>query len=105
VISARTQAALAARKARGLPLGTPRDLSAYREAASVLGRDANRRRAVKRAKEVAPIIVEARAAGHQSLRAIAGYLNEQQVPTPRGKQWTPTAVAHAITYSEYLAAD
>jgi DNA invertase Pin-like site-specific DNA recombinase len=105
VISARTKAALAARKARGLPLGTPRDLSAYRESAGVLGREANRRKAVKRAKEVAPIIKDARDAGHQSLRAIASYLNEQQVPTPRGKQWTPTAVAHAITYSEFLATD
>lgn len=108
VISARTKAALAARKARGLSLGTPANakfLKPHAAAASRLGQAANRRNAVKRAKEVAPIIKDAREAGHQSLRAIALYLNEQQVPTPRGKQWTPTAVAHAITYSEHLAAD
>jgi DNA invertase Pin-like site-specific DNA recombinase len=105
IISARTKAALAARKARGLPLGTRRDLSAYSAAASLLGQAANRRKAIARAKDVAPRIMEARKDGHTSLRAIAAYLNDMEIPTPRGKQWTATAVAHAITYSEYLAHD
>jgi DNA invertase Pin-like site-specific DNA recombinase len=38
IISARTKAALAARKARGLPLGTPRDLSAYATQVSLSSR-------------------------------------------------------------------
>jgi DNA invertase Pin-like site-specific DNA recombinase len=104
-ISARTKAALAARKARGERLGNRRDMSPYAAAASVLGQKANRRKAIERAKEVAPVIIEAQDSGHQSLQAIADYLNGKQVPTPRGKQWTRTAVAHAITYSQFLADD
>jgi DNA invertase Pin-like site-specific DNA recombinase len=105
LISARTKAALAARRARGLPLGTPRDLSAYAASASLMGQAANRKKAIARAKEIAPLIEEARKAGNLSLRKIADYLNEGNYPTPRGKQWTATAVAHAITYSRYLADD
>lgn len=105
IISARTKAALAARKARGLPLGNPRDMTAYSAAASEIGRLANRKKAIQRAKEVAPQIEQARKAGHTSLRAIAAYLSELQIPTPRGKQWTATAVAHAITFSEHHTAD
>jgi DNA invertase Pin-like site-specific DNA recombinase len=92
LISARTKAALAARRARGLPLGTPRDLSAYAARASALGRAANSAKAQARAKEVAPVIAAARAAGSTSLRAIAEYLNSLSITTPRGKQWTATAV-------------
>jgi DNA invertase Pin-like site-specific DNA recombinase len=105
LISARTKAALAARRARGLPLGTNRDMTAYALRASVLGKAANRAKAIARAKDVAPRINEARQAGHMSLRAIAAYLNSQEIPTPRGKQWTATAVAHAITFSEMLITD
>ena len=96
VISARTKAALAARKARGLPLGTPRDMSAYQAAAAVKGASANRKKAKVRAGEVSPQIDTARAAGHTSLRAIAAYLNEQSIPTPRGKLWTAAAVSNVI---------
>lgn len=95
IISARTKAALAARKARGLPLGTHRDMSAYQASAAVLGAAANHENAKTRAAEVAPQIEEARSEGRTSLRAIAAYLNGQQIPTPRGKQWTPTAVKNA----------
>jgi DNA invertase Pin-like site-specific DNA recombinase len=105
LISTRTKAALAARRARGLPLGTRRDLSAYAASASLLGQAANRRKAIARAKEIAPLISEARKDGHTSLRAIAAYLNAGGNPTPRGKQWTATAVAHAITYSQHLTDD
>lgn len=95
LISARTRAALAARRARGLPLGTPRDLSAYAARASALGRAANTAKAKARAAEIAPQIKAARAAGYASLRKVAAYLNDLEITTPRGKQWTATAVANA----------
>ena len=95
-ISKRTTDALAARKARGLPLGTPRDLSVHQKRASSLGTIANRAKAEARAKLIAPAIAQARSEGHTSLRQIAAYLNAQTITTPRGKNWTATAVAHAI---------
>ncbi len=96
LIAKRTREALAARRAKGLPMGTPRDLSAYQERASELGCFANRAKAQERAKEIAPAIEEARAAGHTSLRQIAAYLNDQGIQTPRGKAWTATAVRNAM---------
>ncbi len=95
IISARTRAALAARKARGLPLGTPRDLTAYASRASALGRAVNRAKAIARAKEIAAPIAEAQRNGHTSLRAIAAELNREGITTPRGKLWTATAVSNA----------
>lgn len=96
LIAKRTKEALAARKARGLPLGTPRDLSAYQAEASELGCFANRAKARQRAKDIEPAIKEAQAAGHTSLRQIAAYLNAQSIQTPRGKLWTATAVKNAL---------
>jgi DNA invertase Pin-like site-specific DNA recombinase len=95
-ISDRTRKALAARKARGLPMGTPRDMSAYQQRASRLGNSANRVKAQGRAKEIAPAIEDARAEGHMSLHKIAEYLNGKSIPTPRGKLWTATAVRNAL---------
>ena len=95
LISARTKAALAARRARGLPLGTPRDLSKYASRASALGRATNSARARQRAQEIAPAINRARELGHTSLRNIAGYLNDLEMTTPRGQRWTAAAVRNA----------
>lgn len=95
IISARTKAALAARRARGLPLGNPRDLSAHAKRAAALGRAANLAKAQARAKEIAPQIEAARASDCTSLRQIAEYLNGLEITTPRGKQWTATAVKNA----------
>jgi DNA invertase Pin-like site-specific DNA recombinase len=95
IISARTRAALAARRARGLPLGTPRDLSAYAARASVLARAVNTRKAKARAAEVAPAIADARSSGCRTLRQIAEHLDDLGIPTPRGRSWTPTAVSNA----------
>lgn len=94
-IAERTKAALAVRRARGLPLGNPRDLSAYRATAAAKGSATLKAQALERAKLVAEPIADAIKAGHTSLRQIAAYLNEQQITTPRGREWTATAVANA----------
>jgi DNA invertase Pin-like site-specific DNA recombinase len=95
LISARTKAALAARRARGLPLGTPRDLSAHAARASALGQATLTLRARERAKEIAPALSAARELGCKSLRDIAEYLNGLEMTTPRGKRWTAAAVRNA----------
>jgi DNA invertase Pin-like site-specific DNA recombinase len=95
IISARTKAALAARRARGLPLGTPRDMSAYAARASALACAVNTEKAKTRAALVAPAIKVARSGGCATLRQIAEHLDGLGITTPRGKKWTPTAVANA----------
>lgn len=96
MISARTRAALQARKARGQQLGTPRDMSAWQAQASTAGTAALQAAARQRAEDVAPCIEAARAAGITSLCGIASYLNNEGVTTPRGKAWTATAVARTL---------
>lgn len=100
MISARTKAALAARKARGLTLGTPRDLSAFQVEGSRKGRETSQTRARSRAQDIGPAIEEARASGATSLRQIAAFLNERSITTPRGKAWTATAVSRALKQLE-----
>jgi DNA invertase Pin-like site-specific DNA recombinase len=93
VISQRTKAALAARRARGLPMGTPRDLSAYAANAGAKGRAALLGKVQKHALDMAPQIERARGEGGcTTLRCIATWLNDQGFVTLRGKQWTPAAV-------------
>ena len=93
IISQRTKAALAARKARGLALGTPRDLSAYAANAGAKGRAALLGKVQKHAQDIAPQIERARGEGGcTTLRCVAAWLNEQGFVTLRGKQWTPAAV-------------
>ncbi len=93
-ISERTRAALAARKARGKPLGNPANLKRQDEGrrAGTLARQA---RACARALEIAPVIESLRKAG-QSLRSIAGELARRGVPTPRGGGWTASAVSQLL---------
>jgi DNA invertase Pin-like site-specific DNA recombinase len=77
LISARTKAALAQAKARGVRLGNP-DLPAV-----------NRAQAAERAEALRPIFTEL---SGRSLRAIASELNTRGFKTARGKSWSSPTV-------------
>src|SRR5690348_18146915 len=72
MISARTKAALAAAKARGTKLGNPAGLSAEARTKGTAVAVAKRKAAAAaRAADLRPIVVEIKASGRTSLRAIA----------------------------------
>lgn len=96
MISARTKAALAAAKVRGVVLGGQRGslermsgMAAKGTRASAIVRQES---AFKRRADLLPVIEELRAKGSESLRAIAKGLNEAGLTTARGGQWTSTQV-------------
>lgn len=102
-ISARTKAALAASKK---PLGGLRRLKATGEVwnlGTVAGKGAEASVKARRASaaeyhtNVLPSIEEARGDGAVSLRQIAAWLNEHEVPTPRGGQWSAIQVQRILT--------
>ncbi|MFG1331139.1 recombinase family protein [Xanthobacter autotrophicus] len=93
MIAARTKAALAAAKARGVKLGgdrgyvgRPEDLAKAREA--------RQQNADERASAVAPILARVDPDGALSLRAVAAALDAEGVPTVTGAEgWTAAGVA------------
>ncbi len=99
-ISARTKAALAAAKARGKPLGGIRQgqraptVEEQRQGGAVSA-ERKRREANLAALRVLPRVVELQAAG-TSLAGIAKALQAEGVPTPRGGDWTATAVRRVV---------
>jgi DNA invertase Pin-like site-specific DNA recombinase len=104
-ISKRTKAALAAAKARGTQLGGRR-VSAERWAEIGLeARVARTAEADKWAANVLPAIRSIQAAGAVSLRQIAAGLNERNVPTPRGGEWSAVQVKRALTHARWYARD
>jgi len=89
-LSARTKAALAARRARGLPLGNPVNLiPAAAALGSAAGNAAKAAKANKRAADLVPVIADIQAMGATSCAAIAAELNARGFPTPRGGSWAP----------------
>lgn len=88
MISARTVAALAAAKARGVVLGNP-NLAQCRNTDT---RAATAAKASARAvadEDLRQIIADARSVGDVSIRAIGEYLSTVGVPTPRGgTEWS-----------------
>jgi DNA invertase Pin-like site-specific DNA recombinase len=98
-ISARTKAALAARKARGLPLGNPATLRPADPAVLVRARAAWSAKAAEHAAMVLPAIQEMRAAG-LSLRATAEEMTARGFATAQGGQWTAAQVSAVLRRSE-----
>src|SRR3954467_13962871 len=80
LVSQRTRAALAAKKAAGARLGNPSNLSE----ASILGAVANAAQADRHAANVTPVVREIQAAGGKTLREIADALNARGIRTARG---------------------
>jgi DNA invertase Pin-like site-specific DNA recombinase len=89
LISERTKAALAAKRARGEALGNCHNLSE----AQALGVAAIRAEANQRARALVPIFEELRGAGVSSYLGIAEALNARGIPTPRGGRWHASTVA------------
>jgi len=99
LISARTRAALAAAKRRGVVLGGDHGATLSRtqqrngNATSAQVRSA---RAQQRRADLLPVIEELRSAGCETLASIADALNSRGICTARGSQWTPTAVLRVV---------
>jgi DNA invertase Pin-like site-specific DNA recombinase len=91
MISARTKAALAAAKARGVRLGGP-----ALDRARLIGNAGNRKAADRFAANVKPIIAEIRKSGATSLRAVAAALTARGVPTARDGQWNAAQVMNVM---------
>ena len=88
-ISARTKAALAQAKLRGVKLGGNRGniplIAAQGARASAVARQ---ERSAQRAADLRPIIAQIETAGTTSLTGIAAALNAMKVSAPRGGQWS-----------------
>jgi DNA invertase Pin-like site-specific DNA recombinase len=94
-ISARTKAALAAAKRRGVKLGGDRGArpTAKQRAIAIAVRQ---ERADARAADLAPLVKELQAAGSMSLWAIAARLDERGIPAARGGSWSANQVARLL---------
>jgi DNA invertase Pin-like site-specific DNA recombinase len=100
MISARTKAALAAAKARGVKLGGYRGGPIYVDDASRKASIAVRTgRANSKAQDLAPIIDQLKAEGITTLGAIAKALTAQGIPTTTGKlsAWSAVQVSRVIS--------
>jgi len=98
LISMRTRAALAAKKARGETIGTPANLTrAVADAGREKGRAAKTAKADKFAAAVAPTIKLYLAQG-LTINGIATRLNEEHILTASGKRgtWSSTAVKNLL---------
>lgn len=87
-ISKRTKAALAIAKEKGRQLGGLRDATMKRNAAI-------QEKAAAEARKVMQIVGPLRQSG-QTLASIAGTLNDMQVATSRGGQWTAMQVKRVL---------
>lgn len=97
-ISARTKAALAAAKARGVRLGSPRQnaTEAGRRLGNERGIATSRARADQQAKRLRATIAELNEAGITSARAVAAALNNRGIPAPRGGVWSQPQVSRVL---------
>lgn len=95
LISERTKAALAAKRAQGAVLGNPSNLSQ----AGHLGRAALIAGADDFAQRMAPVLKAVQSEGANTLRSVAEALNRRGVKSQRVGIWHPSAVANILARS------
>ncbi|PBC00510.1 recombinase family protein [Mesorhizobium sp. WSM3860] len=95
LISERTKAALASRKATGIKLGNPINTAE----AAAKGRQIAAEEANRFAETVLPIIESIQRSGITSLRGLAIALNNRGVRTARGGQWQVSNVRNVLRRS------
>jgi DNA invertase Pin-like site-specific DNA recombinase len=93
LISERTKAALAAKKASGVKLGNPTNAAQ----ACAKGRQVQVDAAQEFARSLVPVIRALRSSGVTTLRAMSAALNQRGIRSSRGGQWHPSAVASLLT--------
>ena len=96
LISERTRAALAVKRASAAILGNPRNLSV----AGSTGRAALCQAADQFAEDLMPIIRTIRAEGAMTLRSMATELNRRGFKSARGGKWHPSSVANLLSRAE-----
>ena len=97
MISARTKAALAAAKARGVVLGCGNDnIATYAKRGAKASAARRSATAGKRAADLISRINHFRSEGATTLRQIAARLNDEGITTARGGEWSAVQVARVM---------
>ena len=99
LISERTRAALAAKKAQGARLGNPTNLAM----AGLIGRSALISSADAFAAGLLPLVRGLQSNGATTLEAITSGLNERGVRSARGSRWHVSSVANLLARTQRLA--
>src|SRR5207253_1941010 len=99
LISERTKAALAAKKASGARLGNPTNLAA----AGSIGRQALAASADAFTAGLLPIVQAPQSSGATTLDELTRGLNERGVRTARGARWHVSSVANLLSRTKSLA--
>jgi DNA invertase Pin-like site-specific DNA recombinase len=100
LISERTRAALAAKRANGARLGNPRNAADAAE----LGRKVQSKAADEFVARMMPVIAGIRAAGATSLRDMAAALNQRAIHSARGGSWHVSSVMNLMIRAKELPA-
>ena len=96
--SARTKAALAAAKRRGVQLGTPENLKPHHQREGrAKGRWVRTMKARERAEDLRTTLAGMQESGVGSLRGLALALNREEIRAPRGGDWSPVQVRRVLS--------
>jgi DNA invertase Pin-like site-specific DNA recombinase len=98
LISERTKAALAVRKATGASLGNPTNIAE----AGRIGRSIQTAAADDHARGLLPALRAIRAEGAITIGAVTRALNERKIHTVRGLQWHVSTVANLLARAQRL---